>query len=428
MVPSGGTKTCSECLENLPLDSFEKGRGQCKNCRIILRKTKAKEVYQKNLGNIEEWKKKLPRPTSCCNADCDCETPQFHLRLECTIPSYRTECNYCHSKKARKAITLRAEVDQEFAERVKNKKSIQNKKHREKHPEKVKERNARHIIKRRTDPAVKIKSVISCAKQRKIEVVEEDIEGMKAKLSEPCVYCGKPPDVELSTLDRVDSDLGYSDKNTVPACKHCNVLKGCLPVDLFIHKARKIHERAPLRNLEGNDFDHLASTSKFGKPRSSGKKDKSVDISIEDAIEIWFSACTYCGIFPSFAVDRIDSDKNYTKDNVAPCCTVCNTMKKDMNVEELNFRVAKIVEHTAAWVLGDFRDKTLKDAGRPKKFLRVDAGGGRSVVFPSNRLNLGGKRSMFFKGTPATPWEFWEQEVTPEDCRGALERRLTGPS
>lgn len=67
--------------------------------------------------------------------------------------------------------------------------------------------------------------------------------------------------------------------------------------------------------------------------------------------------------------------------------------------------VAKIVEHTAHWVLGDLRDKTLVDAGRPKKFVRVDAGNGRSVVFPSNRLNLGNKR-LLFKGTPATPREF----------------------
>ena len=421
---------CNTCLQTLPPTSFEKTpsgnpRGKCKDCRKRDVK-ETKEANKRKAKELTESGEYPPPPTACIRKDCQAPRLVFEKRTE--VCGWRNICSHCINRESGKyarqyaSRAARAKVDPEYAK----KRQDVFKRWRVNNPEKVKENTARHHIKRCTDPAVKMKSLLSSARQRKIDVVEDDMENMKAKLNDPCFYCGKPPDVELSTLDRVDSDQGYSDKNTVPSCKHCNNLKGTLPLDLFVHKLRKIHGRIPSDMLGCNLFEQEASTSKFGKPRSSGKKDKSLDISVADATDLWFSACTYCGIFPSFSIDRVDSDKNYTKENVAPCCTICNKMKKDMSVEELYFRVAKIVENTKHWVPRDFRDATWTDAGRPKKFLRVDSGNGRSVIFPSNRLLLGHK-SLLLKGTPATPREFWEQDVTGEDCLGALERRLDGP-
>lgn len=60
-----------------------------------------------------------------------------------------------------------------------------------------------------------------------------------------CAYCGAAPANVLRTrsvlngsfvyngIDRVDSDLGYSANNCVPACKICNYMKRCLSVDEF---------------------------------------------------------------------------------------------------------------------------------------------------------------------------------------------------
>ena len=45
-----------------------------------------------------------------------------------------------------------------------------------------------------------------------------------------CHYCGvKGP----NGIDRVDSCYGYILSNCVPACKHCNYVKGNLTIELF---------------------------------------------------------------------------------------------------------------------------------------------------------------------------------------------------
>jgi 5-methylcytosine-specific restriction endonuclease McrA len=59
--------------------------------------------------------------------------------------------------------------------------------------------------------------------------------------------------------------------------------------------------------------------------------------------------CFYCGSFPSntkktknsigdglkySGIDRVDSKKNYTEDNVVPCCSVCNYAKSNMSLEQ----------------------------------------------------------------------------------------------
>lgn len=59
--------------------------------------------------------------------------------------------------------------------------------------------------------------------------------------------------------------------------------------------------------------------------------------------------CHYCGSQPSnikktknslsggllySGIDRIDSSKNYTQDNVVPCCKICNYAKSNMDINE----------------------------------------------------------------------------------------------
>ena len=59
--------------------------------------------------------------------------------------------------------------------------------------------------------------------------------------------------------------------------------------------------------------------------------------------------CVYCGSSPSnlkktknsmgmgllySGIDRVDSKKDYTKDNVVPCCRICNYAKSNMSIAE----------------------------------------------------------------------------------------------
>lgn len=64
----------------------------------------------------------------------------------------------------------------------------------------------------------------------------------------------------------------------------------------------------------------------------------------DQVASIIFQNCHYCGREPEHerkvkntimhnGIDRKDSDKGYTKDNVVPCCGHCNFLKKTMDYE-----------------------------------------------------------------------------------------------
>ena len=69
--------------------------------------------------------------------------------------------------------------------------------------------------------------------------------------------------------------------------------------------------------------------------------------------------CHYCGAVPSQALhpsecngayiynglDRVDNSKGYTVDNVVPCCSGCNYMKRAMTLNEFESRVTRVYKH-----------------------------------------------------------------------------------
>ena len=63
--------------------------------------------------------------------------------------------------------------------------------------------------------------------------------------------------------------------------------------------------------------------------------------------------CYLCGRAPALGIDRLDSTKHYTLDNVASCCSQCNYMKKDLLPLEFQTHVVHVFTHTAMWCLTD---------------------------------------------------------------------------
>lgn len=72
--------------------------------------------------------------------------------------------------------------------------------------------------------------------------------------SKPCVYCDTPPsnikkgydrsaDLIYSGIDRVDSKIGYTKNNCVPACKVCNFAKSNMLIEEFAAWAKRIGEK-----------------------------------------------------------------------------------------------------------------------------------------------------------------------------------------
>lgn len=79
---------------------------------------------------------------------------------------------------------------------------------------------------------------------------------------------------------------------------------------------------------------------------------RAFDLTLEDFDDITKQPCYYCGGFngvfqsvPFSGVDRIDSSKGYTKDNVVPCCGKCNRMKGDLPQDKWIQHLQKILNH-----------------------------------------------------------------------------------
>ena len=88
-------------------------------------------------------------------------------------------------------------------------------------------------------------------------------------------------------------------------------------------------------------------------------------LSQEEFENIIFQDCYYCGEKPHpmtesqiiergnpkqpplfyNGIDRLDSDKDYTLDNVVPCCPTCNYMKHLLNKDDFIKQILKIHQH-----------------------------------------------------------------------------------
>lgn len=78
--------------------------------------------------------------------------------------------------------------------------------------------------------------------------------------------------------------------------------------------------------------------------------------------------CFYCGSEPSnikktknsvgdglaySGIDRIDSEKNYTENNVVACCKICNYAKSNMTIDEFRLWAIKVGKRAMASQWGD---------------------------------------------------------------------------
>lgn len=85
-------------------------------------------------------------------------------------------------------------------------------------------------------------------------------------------------------------------------------------------------------------------------------------LSYEQVEEIINAPCFYCGTersnhkvtknckegYDHNGIDRIDSSKGYTPDNVVPCCKTCNRAKNNMDQMEFISWAQRVAKHTEA--------------------------------------------------------------------------------
>lgn len=105
--------------------------------------------------------------------------------------------------------------------------------------------------------------------------------------------------------------------------------------------SKKQIQAARDRRLPRKFNRYKAKVLKYGKV--------SFNLTLQD-VEALLAAncCSYCGgNLPEvgLGLDRIDSSKGYTKDNVSPCCTKCNIMKSDLTIEDFYKHLRKIIKY-----------------------------------------------------------------------------------
>lgn len=86
--------------------------------------------------------------------------------------------------------------------------------------------------------------------------------------------------------------------------------------------------------------------------RNAKNRDLDFNLSEDEFIEISGQPCIYCGEYsdtynsiPFNGIDRINSKAGYQKDNCVPCCSMCNKMKFDYDVEEWINKMIQIINY-----------------------------------------------------------------------------------
>lgn len=74
------------------------------------------------------------------------------------------------------------------------------------------------------------------------------------------------------------------------------------------------------------------------------RRDIQFYITIDEFAELWQKACVYCASeIETIGIDRVNSSKSYTVDNVVPCCARCNEMKMNASTEDWINQMKKIL-------------------------------------------------------------------------------------
>jgi hypothetical protein len=97
-------------------------------------------------------------------------------------------------------------------------------------------------------------------------------------------------------------------------------------------------ERAAYKNILPTKYrSYVARANKMGIP---------FDLTIEEFNQLLSAPCVYCGSTASICIDQIECSEGYSKDNVQPCCYLCNQMKYNNPVEVFLKQVKRIYNHS----------------------------------------------------------------------------------
>lgn len=149
------------------------------------------------------------------------------------------------------------------------------------------------------------------------------------------------------TSDHFNKDNTFLHGNRGGLCREC---KDC-------QKQRYLKERAKLAEDDHYAWRYKLYQALKGTKRRSKIKDTYNDLDLEYLMYLWNKQegkCALTGLQMTYkfyegrvntnvSVDRIDSSKGYTRDNIQLVCMAANQMKNDLSMDELLFMCNKII-------------------------------------------------------------------------------------
>lgn len=173
---------------------------------------------------------------------------------------------------------------------------------------------------------------------------ELTIEDATKLFDSECYYCCGKVTTNLMGIDRVDNNKGYQTDNIVPCCAMCNYMKNTLDKNTFVKRVVHIATYNKLYEGELNEdvFSKNKSINYSSYKSNANRKKISFELTKAEYEIIISNNCYICGIkYVLPGLDRVDSTKDYTLDNVKACCSNCNFLKKHY---ELDILLEKCVE------------------------------------------------------------------------------------
>lgn len=158
---------------------------------------------------------------------------------------------------------------------------------------------------------------------------------------------------KLTALKRID---GCNQTTWLCVCD-CGREKNVTAVNLRTGNSKACGScRGPAKNKKGPGV--AGRNALLNRYKNTAKeRDLTWGLEPEQFFELTKKNCNYCGHEPSqvcknntsvyvfTGVDRIDSSKGYTSDNVVPCCKNCNFAKNVMTTQEFSSWVVRIYTH-----------------------------------------------------------------------------------
>lgn len=180
-----------------------------------------------------------------------------------------------------------------------------------------------------------------------------------------CVYSGRVLDWKINSenkasIDRINSDKGYTKDNVQVVCQLVNQAKSDMTHDDFLTFIIELYNKKPQNtvNETGNTpnikrIKEMVSNSKSSakKRNKSGRTDAGVHtITVEDVIDISHkqdNRCVYSGhnlwnSTEKASIDRIDANLGYVKSNIQLITFKSNQAKSDLSEEEFMRLVSDI--------------------------------------------------------------------------------------